>query len=68
MHLLIFNVNVNRVAPRKANTDYMVFDLSECNRLKGLVCGLTSQSTAMIMWRQSVNLTKLFWGKLRPCS
>ena len=32
--------------------------------LKGLVCGLTSQSTAMVMWRQSVNF---FWGKLRPC-
>ena len=30
-----------------------------------LVCGFTSQSTAMVMSRQSVNLTTLFLGKLR---
>ena len=30
-----------------------------------LLCGLTSQSTAMVMSRWSVNLTTLFLGKLR---
>ena len=33
-----------------------------------LVCGLTSQSTAMVMWGRSVNLTALFLGKLRLSS
>ena len=31
-----------------------------------LFCGLTSQSTTMVMLRWSVNLTTLFLGRLRP--
>ena len=31
-----------------------------------LYCGLTAQSTAMVMSRRRVNLTTLFLGKLRP--
>ena len=36
--------------------------------LMHLVCGLTSQSTAMVMSRRSINLTNIFLGKLRLCS
>ena len=32
--------------------------------LFGLVCGFTFQSTAMVVSRRSVDLTKLFLGKL----
>ena len=60
----------NRVDPDPlASSDYIYTN----NRIASLdrlfVCGLTSQSTAMVMSRWSVNhLTTLFLGKLRIIS
>ena len=45
--------------------DQNVFDLMQFGMIFGLTLGLKSQSTALVMLRQSINLTTHFLGKFR---